>query len=211
MSRPRPPWPVHGTVVRPWRSTVRGDRTVRQTSTVPASVPPRITDASELVPSLVSSVLVAGRSRYSRHLTRYRDGHVDEWVRDVAIAVGAGSDEALVTGVLLDEVAQDRAATTCASGPHAVLGRALEQDAVLTEDHAEDLLRRSIAQGVLTGTAESLPERTVADLCRVGVLRPVTARRRRRARIAPAVTAGLDAFTERVRAGVEARAHRVAW
>ena len=102
-------------------------------------------------------------------------------------------------------------ATTCASGPHAVLGRALEQDAVLTEDHAEDLLRRSIAQGVLTGTAESLLERTVADLCRVGVLRPVTARRRRRAWIAPAVAAQLDAFTERVRAGVEARAHRVAW
>ncbi|MET3636181.1 Fic family protein [Curtobacterium oceanosedimentum] len=159
----------------------------------------------------VSSVLVAERGRYFRHLTQYRDGHVDEWVRDVAIAVGTGSDEALVTGLLLDEVAQDRAATTCASGPHAVLGRALEQDAVLTEDHAEDLLRRSIAQGVARGPVEPLLETTVADLCRAGVLRPVTARRRRRAWIAPAVVAELDAFTERVRAGVEARAHRVAW
>lgn len=410
MSRPRPPWPAHGTVVRPWRSTARGDRTVRQTSTVTASVPPRIADAHwepdettaalldrslvalraldedggagplhrllarteavatsriehefatvedvaralvgvrantsasvmvqagdalerlvraagaghldeialldahrgllrgdpvdgphagryrtvqnwigggrtprdadhvppppELVPSLmadlfaflgrddlhpvaqaaiahaqfesihpftdgngrtgralvaavlrgrgatrttsppVSSVLVAERARYFEHLTRYRDGHVDEWVRDVAIAVGTGSDEALVTGLLLDEVAQQRAATTCASGPHAVLGRALEQDAVLTEDHAEALLRRSIAQGVVTGPADTLLEDTVAGLCRSGILRPVTARRRRRAWIAPAVAAELDAFTERVRAGVEARAHRVAW
>ncbi len=132
-------------------------------------------------------------------------------MRDVAIAVGAGSDEALVTGLLLDEVAADRAATTCASGPHAVLGRALDQDAVLTEDHAEELLRRAIARGDVSGTAETLLETTVTDLCRAGVLRPVTARRRRRAWIAPAVAAELDAFAERVRAGVEARAHRVAW
>jgi len=159
----------------------------------------------------VSSVLVAERTRYFQHLTQYREGHVDAWVRDVAIAVGAGSDEALVTGLLLDEVAADRAATTCASGPHAVLGRALDQDAVLTEDHAEELLRRAIARGDVSGMAETLLETTVTDLCRAGVLRPVTARRRRRAWIAPAVAAELDAFAERVRAGVEARAHRVAW
>ncbi|KTR51298.1 hypothetical protein NS359_11055, partial [Curtobacterium oceanosedimentum] len=45
MTRPRPRWPVHGTVVCPWRSAVRGDRTVRRTTTVTASVPPRIADA----------------------------------------------------------------------------------------------------------------------------------------------------------------------
>ncbi|UBQ03565.1 Fic family protein [Curtobacterium sp. TXMA1] len=159
----------------------------------------------------VSTVLVAERARYFAHLARYRDGFVDEWVRDVAIAVGAGSDEALVTGLLLDEVAQDRAATVCAPGPHAVLVRALEQDAVLTEEHAEDLLRRAIRQGVVGGAVEPLLETTIVDLCRAGVLRPVTTRRRRRAWIAPAVVVELDAFTERVRAGVEARAHRVAW
>lgn len=159
----------------------------------------------------VSSVLVAERARYFAHLARYRDGFVEGWVRDVAIAVGAGADEALVAGMLLDEVARDRAATVCATGPHAVLGRALEQDAVLTEEHAEELLRRAIAHGAAVGTIETLLETTVADLCRAGVLRPVTARRRRRAWIAPAVVAELDAFSERVRAGVEARAHRVAW
>ncbi|MDP9738069.1 Fic family protein [Curtobacterium sp. 260] len=35
----------------------------------------------------VSSVLVAERARYFQHLTQYREGHVDAWVRDVAIAV----------------------------------------------------------------------------------------------------------------------------
>ncbi|MDP9738070.1 hypothetical protein [Curtobacterium sp. 260] len=92
-----------------------------------------------------------------------------------------------------------------------MIGRALDQDAVLTEDHAEELLRRAIARGDGSGTAETLLETTVTDLCRAGVLRPVTARRRRRTWIAPAVAAELDAFAERVRAGVEARAHRVAW
>ncbi|MDM7886920.1 Fic family protein [Curtobacterium sp. RHCJP20] len=171
----------------------------------------RARGASRRASPPVSTVLVAERARYFTHLARYRDGFVDEWVRDVAIAVGTGSDEALVTGLLLDEVAQDRAATVCASGPHAVLGRALEQDAVLTEEHAEDLLRRAVSQGVLGGPVEPLLETTIADLCRAGVLRPVTSRRRRRAWIAPAVVTELDAFTERVRAGVEARAHRVAW
>lgn len=171
----------------------------------------RARGASRRASPPVSTVLVAERARYFTHLARYRDGFVDEWVRDVVIAVGTGSDEALVTGLLLDEVAQDRAATVCASGPHAVLGRALEQDAVLTEEHAEDLLRRAVSQGVLGGPVEPLLETTIADLCRAGVLRPVTSRRRRRAWIAPAVVTELDAFTERVRAGVEARAHRVAW
>ncbi len=153
----------------------------------------------------VATVLVAERDRYFAHLARYRDGAVDGWVRDLAIAVGTVSDEGVVTGLLLDEVARDRAATTCATGPHAVLGRALEQDAVLTEEHAADLLedrRADLPPAVL--------DDTVADLCRAGVLRPVTTRRSRRAWVAPAVVAELDAFTERVRDGVEARARRVA-
>ena len=161
----------------------------------------------------VATVLVAERARYFGHLARYRSGIVDGWVRDLATAIGVGSEEGVVTGLLLDEVARDRAATTCASGPHAVLGRALEQDAVLTEDHADDLLRRTAADRHATGRADAdgtLFDSTVADLCRAGVLRPVTARRRRRAWVAPAVVAGLDAFTERVRDGVEARARRVA-
>lgn len=117
----------------------------------------------------------------------------------------ADGAEGVVTGLLLDEVARDRAATTCATGPHAVLGRALEQDAVLTEEHAADLLedrRADLPPAVL--------DDTIADLCRAGVLRPVTTRRSRRAWVAPAVVAELDAFTERVRDGVEARARRVA-
>lgn len=157
----------------------------------------------------VATVLVAERSRYFGHLARYRAGDVDGWVRDLATAIGAVSDEGVVTGFLLDEVARERAATTCASGPHALLGRALEQDAVLTEEHAEELLRRDALHRVRTAPGAEALDDTVADLCRAGVLRPVTTRRRRRAWVAPAVVAELEAFGERVRDGVVARARRI--
>ncbi|MCS5486739.1 Fic family protein [Curtobacterium flaccumfaciens pv. beticola] len=152
----------------------------------------------------VSAALVADRDRYFAHLDRYRDGAVDEWVRDLAIALGAAADEALVTGLLLAEAASDRAATVCATGLHAVVGRGLDTDGVLTEDAAERLLT---AVDPVAGP-ETL-DAVVEDLCAAGALRPVTTRRRRRAWVAPAVVRELDAFTERVRDGVEARARRL--
>jgi len=161
---------------------------------------------SAVVPLAV--VLDAERDRYFAHLERYRQGAVDDWVRDLAIAVGAAADEALVTSLLLAEVGVDRAAGVCRSGVHAVLGRALEQDSVLTEDHAERLVRCA-AGGTGPGVGrdvEAVVDRTTDDLCRAGVLRPVTTRRQNRAWVAPAVVAELDAFVERVRDGVDARA-----
>lgn len=152
----------------------------------------------------VSAALVADRDRYFGHLDRYRDGAVDEWVRDLAIALGTAADEALVTGFLLAEAASDRAATVCATGPHAVVGRALDMDGVLTEDAAEQLL----AAAAPAAGPEAL-DAVVEDLCAAGVLRPVTTRRCRRAWVAPAVVRELDAFTERVRDGVQARARRL--
>ncbi|GGL78074.1 Fic family protein [Curtobacterium citreum] len=152
----------------------------------------------------VSAALVADRDRYFAHLDRYRDGAVDEWVRDLAIALGAAADEALVTGLLLAEAASDRAATVCATGLHAVVGRGLDTDGVLTEDAAERLL--TVVDPV--AGPEAL-DAVVEDLCAAGALRPVTTRRRRRAWVAPAVVRELDAFTERVRDGVEARARRL--
>jgi len=161
---------------------------------------------SAVVPLAV--VLDAERDRYFAHLDRYRQGAVDEWVRDLAIAVGAAADEALVTSLLLAEVAADRAAAVCRSGVHAVLGRALEDDAVLTEDGAERLVLGAVG-GTGAGVrpdAGAVVDRVTEDLCRAGVLRPVTTRRRNRAWVAPAVVAELDAFVERVRDGVGARA-----
>lgn len=149
----------------------------------------------------IATALVADRDRYFWHLERFRDGRADDWVRDVAIAIGTVCDEATLTAMLLDEAAADRAAGACADGPHAVVGRALATDPVLTEDRLDRLLRGD----------EDLVDRVSGDLCRAGVLRPVTDRRRRRAWVAVAPAAELAAFGDRVHAAVRQRANRVGW
>ncbi|QQD77126.1 Fic family protein [Curtobacterium sp. YC1] len=141
----------------------------------------------------VATVFAADRARYFRHLERYRDGEVDAFVVEVALAIGTVCDEASLTALLLAESAVDLAAGPCARGPHAVVGRALAIDPVLTEEQLSELV-----------PAASVPV-VVADLERAGVLRPVTERRRDRAWVAPAVVGELQAFEERVRAAVRAR------
>jgi hypothetical protein len=74
-----------------------------------------------------------------------------------------------------------------------VVGRALADDPVLTEEHLDTLLRPDDAG------------RVTADLVRDGVLRPVTSRRRDRAWVAPAVVGELEAFEQRVQAAVRGR------
>lgn len=149
----------------------------------------------------VATALVAERDRYFWHLERFRDGRVDEWVRDVAIAVGTVCDEATLTAVLLDEVAAERSTGPCAAGPHAVVGRALADDPVLTEDRLDELLHGD------QGTVDAVTD----DLCRAGVLRSVTARRRDRAWVTVAAADELAAFGDRVQAAVRQRANRVGW
>ncbi|MEG8037153.1 Fic family protein [Sphingomonas sp. LR61] len=150
----------------------------------------------------IATALAADRGRYFRHLERYRDGVVDALVADVAIAIGTVCDEATVTALLLDEHAADRMAGPCATSAHAVVGRALSDDPVLTEARLQDLLA-----GVDDGPVdEDLAGSVAADLVRAGVLRPVTERRRDRAWVAPAVVDELEAFEQRVRAGVAGRA-----
>ncbi|ROS35239.1 Fic family protein [Curtobacterium sp. PhB78] len=149
----------------------------------------------------IATALAADRGRYFRHLARYRDGVVDALVTDVAIAIGTVCDEATVTALLLDEHAADRMAGPCATSVHAVVGRALSDDPVLTEARLQDLLA-----GVDGGPVDEDPAGSVAaDLVRAGVLRPVTERRRDRAWVAPAVVDELEAFEQRVRAGVAGR------
>ncbi|MBF4607209.1 Fic family protein [Curtobacterium sp. VKM Ac-1393] len=141
----------------------------------------------------IATALAADRDRYFRCLERYRDGVVDALVADVAIAIGTVCDEATVTALLLDEHAADRAAGPCAVGPHAVVGRALSDDPVLTEDHLHEMVPAGAADAV------------ASDLVRAGVLRPVTERRRDRAWVAPAVAAELEAFEQRVQAAAVGR------
>ncbi|WIE66075.1 Fic family protein [Curtobacterium sp. MCLR17_036] len=138
----------------------------------------------------IATALAADRERYFRHLERYRAGRVDEFVVDLALALGTVCDEASLTALLLAEHEADRAAGPCAAAPHAAVGRALAADPVLTEDHLQDLV-----PGVD-------PDRVTDDLVRAGVLRPVTRRRRDRAWVAPAVVAELEAFEQRVHAAV---------
>ncbi len=149
----------------------------------------------------IATALVAERDRYFWHLERYRRGLVAEWVRDLAIAIGTVCDEATVTALLLAEAAADRATGPCATGPHAVVDRAIADDPVLTEDRLEDLL---------DGDHRAI-DAVTDDLCRAGVLRPVTERRRRRAWLTVAVADEITAFGDRVQAGVTQRANRVGW
>ncbi len=147
----------------------------------------------------VATALVAERNRYFGHLARYRDGVVDEWVRDLAIAIGTVCDEATLTALLLAEADAARSAGPCAGGPHAAVGQALARDPFLTEDQLHLVL----------GGRDDLVETVVADLCRDGVLRPVTARRRDRAWVAVTAVDELAALGDRVRAAVTERAHRL--
>ncbi|MDP4332555.1 Fic family protein [Curtobacterium sp. A7_M15] len=145
---------------------------------------------ARVVAAPVATALVAERDRYFWHLDRYRRGAVDEWVRDLAIALGTVCDEATVTALLLDEAA-------VATPP--VL-RAVD-DPVVTEDRLEQLL------GDDSRTIDTVTD----DLCRAGVLRPATERRRRRAWVAVAVADELTAFPDRVHDAVTHRANRVGW
>jgi len=153
----------------------------------------------------IAAALVAERDRYFWQLERYRAGRVDDWVRDVAIAVGTVCDEAVLTALLLAEAevdaGADRAAGGRPAGPHALVGRALAHDPVLTEDRLRDLLH---------GQATTV-DAVAADLCRAGVLRPVTERRRDRAWVGVATADALEGFGDRVRAAVVQRANRVGW
>ncbi|ROP74159.1 Fic family protein [Curtobacterium sp. PhB115] len=139
----------------------------------------------------VAVALAAERSRYFGHLEAFRDGHVDAFVVDLALAVGTVCDETTVTALLLDECA---AGMDAVAAPHLAVGRALVADPLLTEDRLEALVGADQVDAVAT------------DLVRTGVLRAVTERRRDRAWVAPAVIAELEAFEERVRAVVGARA-----
>lgn len=149
----------------------------------------------------IATALVAERDRYFWHLERFRAGRVDEWIRDVAIAIGTVCDEATLTALLLDEIAVERAAGACSEGAHAVVGRALVDDPVLTEDRLDELLQGD--QGAVDAVTD--------DLCRAGVLRSVTRRRRDRAWVTVAAADELAAFADRVRATVRQRANRVGW
>jgi hypothetical protein len=102
-------------------------------------------------------------------------------------------DEATLSALLLKEHDADRSAGPCASGPHAVVGRAIADDPVLTEAQLDTLL-----------TTDEV-ERVTHDLVLAGVLRPVTGRRRGRAWVAPAVVAELETFEQRVHAAVGGR------
>ena len=149
----------------------------------------------------VATALVAERDRYFWHLDRYRRGVVDEWVRDLAIAIGTVCDEATVTALLLDEAAVPRGSRWWPTRAHDAVARTLLDDPVVTEDHLEQLLGDD-ARSIDTVTD---------DLCRAGVLRPVTERRRRRAWLAVAVADEVTAFTDRVHDAVTHRANRVGW
>ncbi|WP_439694238.1 Fic family protein [Curtobacterium sp. SP.BCo] len=156
---------------------------------------------SRVVTVPVAPALVAERERYFWHLERYRRGVVDEWVRDLALAIGTVCDEAALTALLLDEGAAVRAAGPCADGPAAIIDHAIRRDPVLTEDHLDDLFDGE----------RSTIDTVVDDLCGVGVLRAVTERRRDRAWVVVDVVDEVTGFGDRVRAAVDQRANRVGW
>ncbi|MGN8050021.1 Fic family protein [Curtobacterium sp. 22159] len=156
----------------------------------------------------VASALVAERNRYFWHLECFRRGSVDAWIRDLAIAIGTVCDEATLTALHLAEIETDLAAIAhglrpagARRGPHDVVVGALVDDPILTDDRLHDLL---------DGDDPAI-EQVVDDLCRAGVLRPVTERKRRRAWVGTAPAAELTAFGDRVRAAVTQRANRVGW
>lgn len=144
----------------------------------------------------VATALVAEQDRYFWHLERYRDGRVDAWIRDLAIAVGTVCDEATLTALLLAEASAGLGPTV-----RSVIG----DDPILTEEGLVDGLR---AAGLHHDTAV---DAVAADLCRRGVLRAVTERRRNRAWVVVALADELAAFGDRVRAAVLQRANRVGW
>lgn len=166
---------------------------------------------ARVVTAPVATALVAERDRYFWHLDRYRRGAVDEWVRDLAIAVGTVCDEATVTALLLDEAAvavppldataDARASSWWPTRAHDAVARTLVDDPVVTEDHLEHLLG---------GDAVAI-DAVTDDLCRIGVLRSVTERRRRRAWLGVAAADAVTAFTDRVHDVVTHRANRVGW
>ena len=161
----------------------------------------------------IATALVAERDRYFWHLDRFRRGCVDEWIRDLAIAIGTVCDEATLTALHLAEIEADLTAAArgldldlrgrhgSRNGPHGVVVGALLDDPVLTDDHLDDLL----------GREDAVIERVVSGLGRVGVIRPVTERRRRRAWVGAAPARELTALGDRVRAAVTQRANRVGW
>lgn len=136
----------------------------------------------------VAAALVADRDDYFGRLVRYRHGRVDDIVTGVASAVGVVCDEVEFAALRLDEIATDWQALHPGVADLDVV-RALLADPVVTEADVE--------------AAGAVPV-IVDELVAVGVLRPVTQRRRDRAWVAPDVLGELDALTERIRAAVAA-------
>ncbi len=136
----------------------------------------------------VAVVLAAERDRYFGLLEAYRTGSVDDLVRDLAIAIGTVCDEATTTALLLAE----HRTWLATLGLPAALAHVLGHEPFVSEDTLERLLPAGI-------------EPTVTRLCGVGVLLPLTARRRDRVWRVVGVAAELEAFVERVTDAVGAR------
>ncbi len=142
----------------------------------------------------VAVVLATERSRYFGLLEAARDGAVDDLVADLAIAIGTVCDEATVSALTLAQHGDRIRGLGIAPGLVAVLA----QQPFVTEDTLDRVL-----------WAERPGDRTdavVHRLCGAGVLRPVTARRRRRAWRVVGVADEIEAFVDRVTDGVRARA-----
>ncbi|WP_152998044.1 Fic family protein [Curtobacterium luteum] len=141
----------------------------------------------------VAVALAAERTRYFSRLTEYRDGDVDDLVRDLAIAVGTVCDEATLSALVLRE---HRAWLEALGLPPALV-------VVLAQEH-------SVTEDTLDGLLGDRAVAVVRRLCGAGVLRPLTERRRRRVWRVEGVAAEVEAFTVRVADAVVVRACRAA-
>ncbi|WJX99991.1 Fic family protein [Curtobacterium sp. 458] len=141
----------------------------------------------------VAVVLAAERARYFGRLAAYRDGDVDDLVRDLAIAIGTVCDEATLSALVLRE---HRAWLDTLGLPPALVG-------VLARES-------SVSEDTLDGLLDDRVDAVVRRLCGAGVLRSLTERRRRRVWRVEGVAAEFEAFTARVTDAVLARAGRAA-
>ncbi|MFS0729878.1 Fic family protein [Curtobacterium sp. 1P10AnD] len=143
---------------------------------------------SVCVTAPVAVVLAAERARYFDLLAAYRDGDVDDLVRDLAIAVGTVCDEATVSALSLRE----HRAWLDGLGLSPALVGVLAAEPSVTEEVLDRLLGDRV-------------DAVVRRLCGAGVLRPLTERRRRRVWRVEGVAAEYEAFAARVTDAVRAR------
>lgn len=136
----------------------------------------------------VAVVLAAERARYFGLLAAYRDGDVDDLVRDLAIAVGTVCDEATTSAFVLRE----HRAWLDGLGLSPALVGVLAAESSVTEDVLDSLLGDRV-------------DAVVRRLCGAGVLRPLTERRRRRVWRVEGVAAEYEDFAARVTDAVQAR------